>query len=1338
MKLNRLALIYIAVVVFAFLTVREILHSEKFARFVSGKVTNFVNQNVEGDFSVRQIRLEVFPFGMVLDGVKVDTEQLEVELGRVDVNYGLANIFRSNVTIKEVLLSEARVRVKHVKNSKKTETITQDTLLERWRELFNLIASSPVVIQNLEFKRFVAITEQTTFEIPILKLSQKKNYLNLITQIENIDLSFLKLEMLKNPDSLNLEVELSPDKINLKDASLVHGLTVLSASGAVHLDSELKFENTRIVLKGPDNFLQNYISNETLDELNPDGFIDMSAVLNGLVENPSIEAKGEIQYLTSKYLNGEKLKIEALVENKKLSIGEITIYDKSGFAKITSNQTYELSKDILEKGIAGLSVELNNLESKTIFHFLEGKLDPFVSNLTGKLEAQINEKRLSIQTSSSLFLNNFQLMLSKEAPLIAHKSIELQKMNIDLTFNKFNLDIKGNLRISETVAQMQLKIDGSGIKANLKSEKFVFDNLKKIQEVDMSGQGPLNVSIVGPWDNVVFNFDGVLENAIVAGYELGKVNLTGILPIREKVLKFPLLDGRKSFTQYNGSVQLKLDGSSYPLEISFNSPRATLNDLKEIIKPIIPASIATQNELRARFKTSGKVNVDFKNRPVKLDIEVEGDSLSVAGEYFDGFGASIKMSRNRLNIKDFNLKREGVTGRGAALWDTESSYLEYEFAMSGLSLTSFNLYRLAPLALEGFLDIDIYGSGLLNNDHSLRSTVFLRDSTIKRTKVENSRIDAYYSKGELTLQAELLEGLARGEAFLPLDIKKRGLVRLDVTAEKINHLVGLFAPARMNDETLSGKAYAQLQASFPMGELDVADVKVDIRDILISYKGKKAQVKQKMPLIVKKGRFNKWLLTSDVASDLKLDMMAGGDLGDDFHFSSNYIIPGELFELASDRFLDMTGDLDGRVNFSWDKNGIQAFLNHNARNLQFRLKDIPGRFSNMMLDASYKEKVITVHNVSGNYGRGTFQSSGKIVVQFPYPSISIKTTLSDISYPLFNRSNATFDSRLSLVGSRPPYLFSGQVILQKVELTEDVGTYLGQVSGGSSYERFIPNTTQSLINQYIEIDLSVFSNAGIRVANPLMSMVLDTRIKLKGEMMSPQLDGTVSGVPRRSKISFKGHEFELNKAVVTFDPATGPAKSIIDLSGRTAVSGYKIDLLVSGPVDQMNIALSSDPALPQDEIVSLLTLGITSDISRSLNEEDRRSITTMSLGGFLFDQLQLTRGLDSNLGLKVSLAPEFSSDEGNLIEEASSDTTTAKRLKTGTKLRVQSQLGKKTSVEFSSTLGGEIEQKQEMNLNYDFNRSWSVEGIYELKSSTEEDQGDSQSLGADVKYRWSF
>jgi len=253
-----------------------------------------------------------------------------------------------------------------------------------------------------------------------------------------------------------------------------------------------------------------------------------------------------------------------------------------------------------------------------------------------------------------------------------------------------------------------------------------------------------------------------------------------------------------------------------------------------------------------------------------------------------------------------------------------------------------------------------------------------------------------------------------------------------------------------------------------------------------------------------------------------------------------------------------------------------------------------------------------------------------------------------------------------------------------------------------------------------------------------MNLNLGANLKMTGPITSPEILGKVYGVPTQSKIAFKGHEFVLSKSTVEFDSDSGSTKASIDLNGKTLVSGYNIDLNVNGAIDQMNILLSSEPPLPQDEIVSLLTLGITSDVSKNLNEQDRRSITTMSLGGFLFDQLQLTKGLDDNLGLKVSLAPEFSGDEGNLIEEASSDTSTARRLKTGTKFRVQSQLGKKTSVSFSSTLGGEVEQKQEMNVNYDFNRAWSLEGVYELKSSTEENQIETQSIGADVKYKWSF
>src|SRR5690606_20724092 len=172
-------------------------------------------------------------------------------------------------------------------------------------------------------------------------------------------------------------------------------------------------------------------------------------------------------------------------------------------------------------------------------------------------------------------------------------------------------------------------------------------------------------------------------------------------------------------------------------------------------------SVYKLRELQARFETAGNLNIDFDGRPTKLNIDVKGSSLAYAGEFFDGFAAEVKMNAGRLNVREIKLKRESVEGRGSVLWDMDTNYLEYDFSMLGLSLKSFNLYRLLPLSLESLFDLDIYGSGILSADHSMRSSIITRESMIRKNKVPNSRLDAYFANNELTVQADLMESMAR-------------------------------------------------------------------------------------------------------------------------------------------------------------------------------------------------------------------------------------------------------------------------------------------------------------------------------------------------------------------------------------------------------------------------------------------------------------------------------------------------------------------------------------------------------------------------------------------------
>ena len=66
------------------------------------------------------------------------------------------------------------------------------------------------------------------------------------------------------------------------------------------------------------------------------------------------------------------------------------------------------------------------------------------------------------------------------------------------------------------------------------------------------------------------------------------------------------------------------------------------------------------------------------------------------------------------------------------------------------------------------------------------------------------------------------------------------------------------------------------------------------------------------------------------------------------------------------------------------------------------------------------------------------------------------------------------------------------------------------------------------------------------------------------------------------------------------------------------------------------------------------------------------------------------------------------------------------------------RINKKMNLSLSSTVGGSVDQSQEMNLNYKINKSWSLEGVYEVRSNDELEQELPDSKGVDIKYQWSF
>lgn len=105
-------------------------------------------------------------------------------------------------------------------------------------------------------------------------------------------------------------------------------------------------------------------------------------------------------------------------------------------------------------------------------------------------------------------------------------------------------------------------------------------------------------------------------------------------------------------------------------------------------------------------------------------------------------------------------------------------------------------------------------------------------------------------------------------------------------------------------------------------------------------------------------------------------------------------------------------------------------------------------------------------------------------------------------------------------------------------------------------------------------------------------MGLDTEwradLRIRGGATTPEVDGKVDLV--RGDYEFAGKRFTLTRGVVRF-AGQYPPDPQIDIIAESSASGFTAQLAIQGTASRPQIAFSSIPALPEDEVLSRLLFG---------------------------------------------------------------------------------------------------------------------------------------------------
>jgi autotransporter translocation and assembly factor TamB len=206
---------------------------------------------------------------------------------------------------------------------------------------------------------------------------------------------------------------------------------------------------------------------------------------------------------------------------------------------------------------------------------------------------------------------------------------------------------------------------------------------------------------------------------------------------------------------------------------------------------------------------------------------------------------------------------------------------------------------------------------------------------------------------------------------------------------------------------------------------------------------------------------------------------------------------------------------------------------------------------------------------------------------------------------------------------------SGPKIVQPWELTI-AGVYgPGPKALGTGKGPAAVPTSRDLPLPFVRADLQIDMPRNVWLQGPSTAIELSGNMRVTKDLRAPFiLSGNIETV--RGYASYYGKRFTVERGHVTFT-GTPEINPMLDVTVAQKVSEYLVSIKVTGRAQQPTIAFSSNPELPQADIISLLVLGKTTDRLTKSEHNSLADEAQQLAGGFIAGQLEKTLG--KSLGL---------------------------------------------------------------------------------------------------------
>ncbi len=288
---------------------------------------------------------------------------------------------------------------------------------------------------------------------------------------------------------------------------------------------------------------------------------------------------------------------------------------------------------------------------------------------------------------------------------------------------------------------------------------------------------------------------------------------------------------------------------------------------------------------------------------------------------------------------------------------------------------------------------------------------------------------------------------------------------------------------------------------------------------------------------------------------------------------------------------------------------------------------------------------VTLESLSGNLNGGTLSGSGVLAyIEGDIRELDIQIATTDFAFdaPLDLRSQSDSTLRISRRGEE--IVLDGQITIKDAGLTGDVNFDTGLLAAMTAPRQLDLTEKRSPLLEQIRFNVNVDTATPILVDNNLAQAEIATDLRLLGTPYETGLSGTLT-LLEGGEITLNERQYQIERGVITFLDERRIFPSF-DLRLTTTASNYEIVVAVTGAPGETESSFTSQPTLPEPDIMALLITGRTLDEMRGEEYDIAREQTLSYLTGRVGSTLG--RGLQRATGLSdVRIEPNLIANEAD-------------------------------------------------------------------------------------------